>query len=1125
MKRKILLLFLVFFCSINHLEAKTIKQGESLTSEVLDGINLNIQDASIEEVFKLIESQSKRNFIYRSDGSFLTQNISINIKNASLEETLKTLKKLTSLEFRLSGDGILVKENNPTGNQQQERQINGTVKGHNMPIPGASVFIDGTDIGTATDFDGNFTLNVPIDATTLAVTFIGYKRAEVDITGKSEILILLEEDINSLNEIIVVGYGTEKRENITASISSVAPEDIKTLPKANVTEMLQGRMPGVQIMSDNRPGGGTSIRVRGFSTINNNDPLVVIDGVPTSNGLSSINPQDIESIQVLKDAASSSIYGSRAANGVVVITTKKGLEKESFTVNVDGYAGVQSAFNLPRMLDAQQYGDLLWQAYGNDGQTPAHDIYGDNSSQAQIPEWLNDEQTIPSADVNWVEEIMRPAFIQNYNVSIQKGSKKGQHSFLLGYYDQEGVVEHTGFSRYSARLNSNYNVTDWLSIGENFTGSYTQEVAVGTNSALGNIISDSYMFPSIIPVRDINGDFAGNPLNDLGNPLGNLYRGKEDKQKNIRAFGNVFAGLNFGDFEYKTSIGLDYNNFNYRNFSPFYDEILSQNVVNSLSTQNNFNYQFTFTNTLNYVKSTGGHNFDVLLGQEAIEYYQEGFSASRQNFLYEDLNFRYLSFGTENQLNSGNASEWKLNSYFGRFKYNFKGKYLMTATVRRDGTSRLANNNWGTFPAFSGGWRADKEDFFDLGNVLTNMMIRASWGQTGNQQVPSYSTVDSYSNNNNYSDYPIDGGQNSVSTGLTQTRVPNSGLQWETTTQSTFGVDLGFFDNALNVTAEVYRKITEDILVYNAVPLTYGGTNDGQWINDGTMKNTGYDINLQYFNQKGDFSYDLGLNVSGYKNELTELYQVSYLGIPSSSMHSVNSNQEISRSAVGQPLASFFGHQVDGLFQSQQEVDEYGLQPDAQPGDFKYADVNGDGVINNDDRTFIGSPHPDMVLGLNINLKYKNFDLGMFFNGSFGNDIYNFTKFKTHFFNQSAYNKDSALLGAWTPENPGSSIPRLSLDDPNNNTRPSSFFVEDGSYLKLNNLQLGFTLPSEILKDLNLRIYAQASNLFTITDYSGMSPEVGLQNYSSSSRNLDIGVDRGIYPPSRTFVCGLNLNF
>jgi TonB-linked SusC/RagA family outer membrane protein len=642
---------------------------------------------------------------------------------------------------------------------------------------------------------------------------------------------------------------------------------------------------------------------------------------------------------------------------------------------------------------------------------------------------------------------------------------------------------------------------------------------------LGSIVYNALQFPSIVHVKDINGNFAGNPLNDIANPLGSLNRSKDNKQKSIQALGNVFAELNISDFTARTSLGLDYQSNNYRGFSPVYDEILDQNEVNSLNTTNSFNYQLTWTNTLNYSKKINLNNIEILLGQEAIKYYYEGFGASRQSFLYEDPNFRYLSYGTKNQLNSGEASEWTLNSYFAQAKYNYDQKYLFTATVRRDGTSRLSNNNWGTFPAFSAGWRLDREDFFDFGDTFSSFLLRGSWGQTGNQQLPSYSTVDSYSNNNAYSNYGIGGGQTTVSTGLTQTRVPNQNLEWETSTQSTVGVDLGFFDNKLQLTAEYFNKLTENILVYNIIPLTYGGTNDGQWINDGKMENKGFELDLSYADNSNDFGYNVALNLTAYKNKLTELNSVPYLGIPSSTLHIVNFDQEVSRSAMGQPIGSFYGYVANGLFQSEQEVTDYSLQPDAQPGDIRFEDTNGDGVLDNKDRTFIGSPHPDMLLGLNMNFTYKNFDLGLFFNGSFGNDLYNLTKYKTYFFNQAAYNKDSALLNAWTPENSGSPIARLSLDDPNNNIRPSSYYVENGSYFKLNNAQLGYTFDFKSLNDIELRVYGQATNLFTITNYSGMNPQIGLQNYSSDNRNLDIGVDRGIYPPSRTFTLGINATF
>ncbi|CAM4322426.1 SusC/RagA family TonB-linked outer membrane protein [Zobellia nedashkovskayae] len=1089
-------------------------------SQKQSAINLNLKSVSLEKVFDLIESQTGTRFIYAADTQYLKQRISIDVNKENLDAVLEQLKGKANVDFKITEQGVLVKF------IQEKRKVSGTVIDEaGVPIPGANIFVEGTEYGSVSDFDGNFSIEIPSNLTTLSVTYIGYKRQDVNVEGLQTVNITLLESASQLEEIIVVGYGTESRKNITGAIASISPAEINTQPKSNVVEMLDGRLPGVQIMSDNSPGGGTSIRVRGFSTINSNDPLVIIDGVPASNGLNGINPTDIESIQVLKDAASSSIYGSRAANGVVIITTKKGSDTESgYEVTFDSYAGLQSSYNMPRMLNAQQYGDLLWQATINDGGTPSNDIYGNDPTQAVIPEYLNAEQTIPSGDVDWVNEIMQTASVQSYNLSLAKGDAKGQHMFSVGYFNQEGLIKYTGFERYSARFNSSYNIGEFLTIGENFTANYKEQVSVGTNSALGSIILTAMQFPSIVPVKDINGEYAGNPINDSNNPMGQLYRNKDNKQKRVQALGNVYANLYVKDFTFKTLFGLDYQNYNLRSFSPTYDEILAINNTNSLSTSNSFNYQFSFSNTLNYKKRFGDHSVDVLLGQEAIEYHYEDFGAEVSEFLYEDENFRYLSFGTENMLNSGGASGWSLNSYFGRLNYNFDERYLFTATVRQDGSSRFnEDNRWGTFPAFSLGWRLDRENFFNTDGIASSLLLRGSWGQTGNQEISNYATVNSYRSNNANSNYAIDGAQESVYTGLTQSRIANPDLKWETTTQTSLGMDLGLLDDRLNITADYYIKKTDDILVYNTVPLTYGGTNDGQWVNDGKMKNTGFELNIDYADKVGELGYQIGLNLTGAKNELTELNTSDYLGIPSSSLHSVNFDQEISRSAVGQPIASFFGHVADGLFQNQAEIDSYGLQPDASPGDIKFKDVDGDGDVDTDDRTFIGSPHADIMLGLNLQFNYKNFDLGMFFNGSFGNDTYNFTKYKNHFFNQGAYNKEDVLLDAWSPTNTDSSIPRLSSDDPNNNIRPSSYYVEDGSFVRLTNLQLGYNFNPDLLGGVTLRLYAQASNVFTITDYSGMNPQVGLQNYSGSNRNLDIGVDRGLYPPSRTFVIGCNL--
>lgn len=1005
---------------------------------------------------------------------------------------------------------------------QQARVISGKVtdeKGE--PLPGASVVVVGSSVGTVSDTNGNFELSVPAGFDVIAVSFIGYQKQEISIGNQIRLNVSLALDASSLDELVVVGYGTQNRREITGAVSKIDPSDINSIPTASVEEMLDGRLPGVQVLSDNSPGGGVSIRVRGYGTINNNDPLYIIDGVPVSNGLNAINPTDIETIQVLKDAASASIYGSRAANGVVVITTKKG-SSDRTALDLDAYTGVQQSFNLPRMLNAQQYGDMLWQAARNDGGVPSSDIYGNNPDNAVIPAWLNDEQTLPSADVDWVKEIFRPAIVQSYNLTASKGDDKANHALSLGYFNEEGTIKYTGFERFSARFNSSYKIRDIVTVGENFTASLTRTVNVGTNSSLGSIVYNAFQFPSIVPVKDINGNYGGNPLNDISNPLGSLYRAKDNVRKRISAMGNVFAGVDLGDFSFKTNLGIDFQNYNYRGFSPVYDEILSQNNINSLSTDNDFNYQLTWSNTVNYLKSFGRHNIDALVGQEAIKYYSEGFSASRQNFLYEDSNFRYLTYGADNQLNTGSATEWSLLSYFGRINYNFDQKYLLGFTIRRDGTSRLSQNKWGTFPAVSAGWRVSDESFFGTDGIVSSLMLRASWGQTGNQQVPSYSTVDSYYNNARYSDYAIDGSQGSVYQGLIQTRVPNPDLAWEVTQQTNAGFDLGLFSDKLALTADFYHKVTDDVLVYSPIPPTYGGTNDGTWINGGQMKNIGLDLAANYMGNAGGLAYNIGLNASTYRNELTRLNGISYLGIPASSLHSINFGQEITRSTVGQPIGAFFGYQADGLFQNMEEVTSHGIQPNAQPGDIRFTDVNGDGELNGDDRTYIGSPHPDLILGLNVDLHYKGFDLSMLFNGSIGNDIYNLTKYKTEFFNQASYNKSTAVLDAWTPENPDATVPRVSLDDPNNNIRPSSYYLEDGSYFKLYNMQLGYNIPKDKIAGLDLRVYLQATNLFTITGYSGMTPEIGLQNYSSSNRNLDIGVDRGIYPPSRTFTLGVN---
>ncbi len=1124
MKRKLLILSLLFVGFVLWVQPGNAQ----ISDEKHDGISLKMQNATAEEIFAQIEKQVNEQFVYMADQSFPNTRISVNWSNQALNEVLDELGNKLNVDFKITNSGILVKERAQKEQQQTERKISGTVKDDNgEPIPGANIYVKGGNRGTISDAEGNFSLVVPGNVSNVTISSVSFENQTISIANKNNISIVMKEQVSEVEEVIVTGYGTESKRNVTASIATIDPSDVTSIPKSNVLEMLEGRLAGVQVLTDNAPGGGNALRVRGFSTVYYNDPLVVIDGVPISNGLNTINPSDIESINILKDAASASIYGSRAANGVIVITTKKGNGGEYLNFSFEPYFGIQSAYNLPRMLNAQQYGDCLWQAYENDDQTPSDDIYGSDPEGAIIPDYLDDDETILSDDVDWVKEIMQKAKVQSYNLTVNKGDENSSGSISLGYFNQDGLIKYTGFDRYSARINSLYKFGDFLKFGEYLSGSYSEKVSVNTKTALSSLVYSAMQFPSIVPVYDINGDYAGNPINDLANPLGTLYRNKDNKGKYINTVGNVYASLHVKGFTYKSSFGIDYQNYNLRSFSPEYDEILSSNATNSLSQTSSFNYQWTWTNTLNYKKYFRGHNFNLLLGQEAIKYYYEYMTASREDYMYEDQSFWYLDYGdSDNQLNEGSATSWSLSSYFGKLNYNYDERYLATFTLRYDGSSRFADGNkWALFPAFSAGWRLDREDFFDFGDAFSSCLVRASYGQTGNQEIDEYSTVDSYTSVSEYSNYDITGSNTSVSTGLTQTRVANGDLKWETTTQTSIGVDLGLLKNKLKLTAEFYKKVTDDILVEASTPMTYGGSNDTYWTNGGSMKNVGYDITASYTDNLSDFHYNIGVNFSAYKNEMTALSDNDYLGISSSSLHSVNFDQEISRTSVGQPIGSFYGYVAEGLFKSQEEINEYGLQPDAQPGDLKFKDVDNDGDLDEDDQDFIGSPHPDFSYGINLNLEYKRIDLAMAFNGAVGNELYNLTKYKLNFFNQSAYNKSSDVLNAWTEENPDAEIPRLSLDDENNNIRVSSYYVEDGSYLKLNNLQLGYTVNPTLLFNKHLRVYAQLTNVFTITKYEGITPEIGLQNYSSTNGNLDIGIDRGLYPPSRTFTLGCSLKF
>lgn len=1101
-------------------------------------LSLSLKNATLEQAIDRIEEETGYSFLYADHVLDVSRVVNLEANNKDINLVLSRVFDNMNVDYKIVDKQIILSrklESIPLA-QQQGHTVQGVVLDSNQePVIGANVLVKGTTVGTITDIDGRFTLEVP-DNAVLVVSYIGYLSTELVPGSKTDLTISLKEDSQNLDEVVVVGYGVSRKKDLTGAVSVLKIDDLKDTPVSSVDQMMQGKLSGVNVMPDNMPGGGVAVRIRGFSTIRNNDPLYIIDGVPVEGGINFLNPNDIESMQVLKDASSASIYGARAANGVVIISTKKGKEG-TFRVNLDAYVGVQTSAKQMRMLNAQEYGDLLWQAQRNDGKSPVSDVYGSGET-AVIPEFLDADHRLPSGDVDWVDEIMQKAMVQSYNLSLAKADKVSSHLFSLGYFNQDGLMKYTGFERISGRFNNEFKLfNDRLKIGENATLSHAWGTSVTNNAALGGMLYNAYKTVSITPVYDLDGNFGSNPIADISNPLGELYRNKDNKDRTTRLFGNLFAELNILEGLYfKTNFGADYKNLYKRSFKAKYNELNTQQPLSTLSTQNRWNFNWVFTNTLNYLRTFDKHTIGALLGIETNRYQEEYFSASREGFASDDDNFHFLDAGDSgSQKNAGSAFTSKMMSYFGKIDYNFDNRYLFSATFRRDGSSKLGNNKWGNFPAVSAGWRISSEPFYDI-PAISNMKVRIGWGQNGNSDIPAYSTIDSYMSNPNHSNYPIDGSQSSVTTGYTQTRYGNANLKWETTTQTNVGLDLGFLDNSLTVVLDWFNKDTKDLLWERPLIGTVGGTNQTVWDNVGKMRNRGFEAEVSYNKSiNKDFGFNVAFNMSAIKNKMTELDgDVSYIGLPTSVIHSLNFDQEVSRSAIGQPIGSFYAYKEDGLFQSEAEIKSYTnnkgelLQPNAKPGDIKFVDVNGDGVIDGNDRDYIGNPLPDVTAGLTLGVNFHNFDLSLFFQGMFGNDVYDLTRYVGDFYNQSQYNKNSRVVNAWTPTNTNTDIPRVTMDDPNNNIRPSSYYVQDASFVRLKNMKIGYSVPQSILSKIkfnSLYIYAQATNLFTITGYDGIDPEVGLQSYSSDYRNLDMGVDRGIYPLSRTFTFGVNVSF
>lgn len=971
---------------------------------------------------------------------------------------------------------------------QTEQTVRGVVSDQSgEAVIGASVFLKGTTSGTITNIDGEFELVAPTDGT-LVISFITYKTEEISINSSTFLRVTLEEDSKLLEQIVVVGYGVMKKSDLTGSMASVSSETLKDKPVANIGEALQGHAAGVQVVNSGAPGSNVSIQIRGLGSINNSSPLLVIDGIPTDMPLNAINQNDVETIDILKDASATAIYGSRGANGVVLITTKKGKEGDG-NIFFSANTGIQSSTKVPQMLNATQFASLHNEMMKNSGENQRLDfadplIWGDGT--------------------NWIDALLQTSIMQNYSFSYSGGSDKNNFYVSGSIFDQEGIILNTSYKRYSFQFNNESKVRNWLKFGNNLTLNHD----VKKNGSY-SVINTLGSLPTQ-PIFDDEGLYSGPGTEskfygDLRNPIGtaNLEKNQTD---GYNALGSVFAEVSVLDkVIFKTMGGIDFKFWESDHFSPKYDWKPIPVPSSQRSQSSNKSLTYLWDNTLTYLETINdAHSINVMIGSSAQNNVYNYINANVKEFLSDEFN--QLNNGLLDPTVGGSKNEWALLSFFGRANYTYENKYLLTATVRRDGTSRITENNrWGTFPSFSAAWRITEEEFYNNNFILSDLKLRAGYGVTGNQSVlDNYAAVtrlrtDQYVFNSK-----------PVST-LYPLVMPNPNIKWETVEQTNIGFDASMINQKINVNFDAYIKKTSNMLVGMAVPITTGYSDIyTPMINAGEVENKGWELTISSLNLRNVIEWTTDFNVSYNKNKVVKLHNNTPI------YYGYQTHTE------GYPVGSFYGWVTNGIFQNWDEVNNYAYQYQGTdstngtaPGDLKFLDINNDGVVNDYDRTFIGNPTPSWNFSLNNSLAYKNFDLSVYFQGVAGNKIYNANRVTLEGM-YTTRNQTVNVLDRWREDYASDSMPRAIFSDPNKNTRNSDRFIEDGSYLRLKNITLGYTLPDVYAQKAyveNLRVYVSTQNLYTLTKYSGFDPEViG-------------GVDNSNYPLTRTISFGIDLKF
>lgn len=972
----------------------------------------------------------------------------------------------------------------------QQITVQGVVKDQTgETVIGASVMEKGTTNGTITGIDGDFSLNMSSNGT-LVVSFVGYKTQEVQVKGQKQLQVVLSEDAEMLDEVVVIGYGTMKKSDLTGAVSSIGNKDIKDSPVSNLGQAIQGKISGVQIVDAGKPGDNVSIKIRGLGSINNCDPLVVIDGVPTDLGLSSLNMADVERLDVLKDASATAIYGSRGANGVVMITTKRGTEGKG-KLAVSANYSFQNATNVPSLLNAAQYAELSNDMMVNSGRNPN-------------PEWANPSEL--GAGTDWMDELLRTGVMQNYTVSYSGGNEKSHYYVSGGFLDQSGIVKSVNYRRFTFQSNSDAQVLKWLKFSNNITFSADTKKSGSYN------IGDALKALPIYPVKNEDGSWSGPDGNSewygsTRNPIGPTELNKSQTD-GYNFLANLTAELTFTKWlKFKSTFGYDAKFWFIDNFTPKYNWKPTPTEETSRYKSDNKSFTYLWDNYFLFDHTFAEkHRVGLMAGMSAQWNTNDYLNAQKNVFMFD--NVHEMDNGEEMYAIGGNETEWALLSYMARVNYSYEDRYLLTATIRRDGSSRFGKKHrWGTFPSVSVAWRASQEKWFPKNDYINDLKVRAGYGVTGSQaSVGNYSYLASY----NTSVYPF-GISSGNQTALVSSTLANPYIHWEEVAQTNIGFDASLFNSRVMFSFDAYLKETRDMLVKASIPITSGFEDTTTtYTNAGKVRNQGIEMSLHTINLTGELGWETNLTATYNKNKIKDLNSdVPYY------INQIN-NSYVTMLTKDYPINVFYGYVTDGIFQNQSEVNTHAVQPGAEPGDIRFRDLNNDGVINDSDRTVIGNPNPSWLFSMNNSLSYKGFELSVFLQGIAGNKIYNANNIDNTGM-AAAYNQTTDVLKRWQGEGTSNSMPRAVFGDPNQNTRVSDRFVENGSYLRLKNITLSYTFPKQWLQKAqieNARLSLSCENVATITGYSGFDPEVGIN-----------GIDQNRYPISRTFSLGLNFNF